>query len=89
MLNTFLESYTKLLPQSYRKLISKLSTHPNLLMHQSITPIPSLHPSDITLTVTSSSGPIPKGVSLFMIPTSQSFSNYTLAGANTQDRYAV
>jgi|LakMenEpi03Aug12_release.lakeMendotaPanAssembly.Ray.scaffolds.fasta_scaffold3427976_1 hypothetical protein len=89
MLKTFIESYTKLLPQSYTKLTSKLSTHPNLLMHQSINAIPSFHPSDITLTVFSTSGPIPKGVSLFMIPTSQSFSNYTLAGANPQDRYAV
>jgi hypothetical protein len=75
MLKHFVEAYTKSLPQHYSKLTTILSTHPNLIIHQPITALPSSHPLNINLSISPSSNPIPKGVNLFMLSASQSFSN--------------
>ena len=51
MLKYFVEAYTKSLPQHYSKLSTILSTHPNLIIHQLITALPSFHPLNINLSI--------------------------------------
>lgn len=88
MIQRFLELYRPLLPKTYKSIVTRLSTHPNLILHYGVTPFAQCephHPSTLGLKSSSNNPIIKRGLSILMCSGVESFTSNQLQGATPQD----